>query len=76
MKNNQITFLTNNNGTISLYQEKIDGAVNVNIFHNFNDYGKDNITISAGDMVMLINYYRYIKDNNIQCDFINPNGVN
>ena len=32
------------------------------------------IKISAGDMVMLINYYSYIKNNNIQCDFINPSG--
>lgn len=30
--------------------------------------------ISEGDFVMLMNYYRYVKDNNIQCDFINPNG--
>lgn len=34
------------------------------------------IKISAGDMVMLVNYYRYIKDNNIQCDFVNPRGSN
>lgn len=31
--------------------------------------------ISEGDFVMLMNYYRYIKDNDIQCDFINPYGV-
>lgn len=30
--------------------------------------------IPDGDFVMLMNYYRYVKDNNIQCDFINPNG--
>lgn len=28
--------------------------------------------ISNGDMVMLMNLYRYIKDNDIQNDFINP----
>ena len=31
--------------------------------------------ISAGDMVMLLNYYRHVKENNIKCDFINPEGV-
>jgi hypothetical protein len=25
---------------------------------------------------MLLNLYRYIKDNDIQNDFINPNGAN
>jgi hypothetical protein len=32
--------------------------------------------ISEGDFVMLMNYYRCVKDNNIQCDFINPHGIN
>ena len=32
--------------------------------------------IPAGDMVMLINWYRYVKDNDIQDDFINPQGKN
>lgn len=27
-------------------------------------------------MVMLVNFYRYIKGNDIQHDFINPNGKN
>lgn len=37
----------------------------------------DNEThIPAGDMVMLINLYNYIKSNDIQNDFINPNGKN
>ena len=26
------------------------------------------------DMVMLINFYRYIKDHDIQHDFVNPYG--
>lgn len=42
--------------------------------------GKDmqcdnNYDIPAGDFVMLLNYYRHIKDNNIQNDFINPHGA-
>ena len=32
--------------------------------------------ISAGDFVMLINWYKYIKDNDIKNDFINPHGKN
>lgn len=32
--------------------------------------------ISNGDMVMLLNYYSYVKRNDIQNDFINPNGKN
>lgn len=33
-------------------------------------------SIPAGDMVMLINFYRYIKNNDFRHDFINPNGKN
>lgn len=33
-------------------------------------------SIPAGDMVMLLNFYRYVKDNDIRNDFINPEGVN
>lgn len=32
--------------------------------------------ISEGDFVMLINYYRYIKENDIKDDFINRTGLN
>lgn len=32
--------------------------------------------ISEGDFVMLMDYYRSIKDYDIQDDFINPNGIN
>lgn len=32
--------------------------------------------ISAGDFVMLLNFYKYVKDNNIQNDFINCYGKN
>ena len=31
--------------------------------------------ISEGDFVMLINYYRYIKENDIKDDFINTTGL-
>ena len=36
----------------------------------------DDIEISNGDMVMLVNLYQYIKRNDIQNDFINPYGKN
>lgn len=32
--------------------------------------------IDEGDFVMLINYYRYIKEYDIKNDFINRNGIN
>lgn len=32
--------------------------------------------IPAGDMVMLINMYKHIKEHDIHNDFINPNGKN
>lgn len=32
--------------------------------------------IDEGDFVMLINYYRYIKEYNIKNDFINRDGIN
>jgi transcriptional regulator with XRE-family HTH domain len=33
-------------------------------------------SIPAGDMVMLLNFYRYVKDNDIYDSFINPEGKN
>lgn len=64
-----ITFDVNNGGKLALEQSKHDGVVTVK------GCG-DDFAISPGDMVMLINYYRYVKDNDIQCDFINYDGKN
>lgn len=63
--NELIYFVNNNNGVLKIAQEEPDGTVTV-----------DDLEIPPGDMVMLINYYRYIKENDIQNDFINPNGKN
>lgn len=70
-----INFKVNNGDTLVLTQENNDGKVNVartdrkgNI-----DYQYD---ISAGDFTMLLALYRYIKDNDIRNDFINPYGKN
>lgn len=73
---NTLQFLVNNNGTLCLSQNEVDGAVTVHTFHDSNDFSDttDDITISNGDMVMLINLYRYVKDHDIQNDFIDPNG--
>ena len=30
--------------------------------------------ITEADFVMLLNYYQYVKSNDIQCDFINDKG--
>jgi len=75
---NKLEFLVNNNGTMEVKQERTDSSVTIHTYHSINDFHstKNDYAISAGDMVMLLNYYRYIKNNNIQCDFINPKGTN
>ena len=63
----------NNGGTVFLTQVSADGDVIVN------RYDGEKMTyeraISAGDMVMLLNLYNYVKENNIYDDFINPSGA-
>lgn len=72
---NCISFNVNNGATLNLCQNKRDDAVMVTRA-NLTDGEIKRCEISAGDLVMLINYYQYIKDNDIQCDFINPYGKN
>lgn len=55
-------FNVNNNGVLKVSQNCPDSKVEVTT------------PSSAGDFVMLLNYYRYIKDNDIQNDFINYHG--
>lgn len=62
------SFNVNNKRKLTLSQERPDAPVLVDT----NEYPSYNIP--AGDMVMLLNYYRFVKDHNIQCDFINPHG--
>lgn len=66
----KISFEVNNGGKLNVLQEKHDGKVSVNVDGNNGYY------ISSGDFVMLLNYYKYVKDNDIQNDFINFNGKN
>lgn len=68
---NKLEFLINNNRIMRLLQNKSDGDVTVHVSPE-----EDDIHISNGDMVMLINLYQYIKSNDIQNDFINPYGKN
>ena len=58
--NVQIGFDVNNGGTLALNQEKHDGAVKVGVC--FPDGDGRKFAISAGDFVMLMNYYQYQKE--------------
>lgn len=69
-----ISFDINNGRRLELVQRKHDSDVYIHKFcGDVKEYGN---TIPAGDMVMLINLYFYIMDNDIQNDFINPYGSN
>lgn len=67
----KLTYNINNGGKLELIQRGNDGSVLIS---------DDSISkiefIPPEDMVMLINLYRYIKENDIQNDFINPYGKN
>ena len=75
MRQNTLSFKTNNNGIINMIQLKLDGKVIVKRLEKDKGY-KTITTIPAGDMVMLVNMYKYVKENNILNAFINPNGKN
>ena len=64
----------NNGQTIYLSQVCKDGDTILDRWDG--DKMKYERSIPAGDMVMLLNLYRYIKDNDIRNDFINPEGAN
>lgn len=72
----KLTYSINNGGLLELVQRGHDGTVLIMDSSRENQKERKSNYISAGDMVMLINYYRYIIDNDIQNDFINPNGAN
>lgn len=65
-------FHTNNHGFLDV--EQITTDANVILRTGTNHIVEHIEEISAGDFVMLINLYRYIKDNDVQNDFINPYG--
>ena len=70
----RLTYDVNNGMTITLTQEAHDG--DVVLIRGEGGTRTPERTIPACDMVMLLNLYRYIKDNDIRNDFINPNGRN
>lgn len=67
----KITYEVNNGNKLELIQRGHDGTVLI----SDNSISKVEF-IPASDMVMLINFYRHIKENDIQNDFINPHGKN
>ena len=68
----KLTYDVNNGSTLELIQRGHDGTV---LIAGTNHASKTEF-IPNGDMVMLINLYRHIKDNDIQNVFINPYGKN
>ena len=68
-----ISFDINNKQEILLTQTQHNKSVNV---YTINSKGiqTNEYEISNGDFIMLLNYYKFIKEKNILCDFINPNG--
>lgn len=75
MRQNTLSFKANNNGIMNMIQQEVDGAVVVKRLEKDNGY-KQIAEIPAGDMVMLVNMYKYIKENDIRNDFINQYGKN
>lgn len=74
---NSIEVEINNNGILRLSQTEADkmrcGISLESIDSNGRVYRRD--LIDEGDFVMLMNYYRYVKDYDIKDDFINANGM-
>ncbi len=75
MKKNTISLKVNNRELMNIMQNELDRGIKVKILNSKNFY-KNFCDISNSDMVMLINLYKHIKENDIQNDFINPNRKN
>lgn len=69
-----LEYFVNNGQTIRIIQKDADGAAVVRRYDG--NKVENEKSIPAGDMVMLLNLYEYIKRNDIQNDFINPGGKN
>ena len=68
-----ISFDINNKQEILLTQTQHDESVNI---YTINSKGNqtNEYEISNGDFVMLLEYYKRVKEKNIKCIYINPNG--
>ena len=69
-----LKFNVNNKGVLTVEQSSPDTAVTVATIRD--GKAENKYTISNGDFVMLLNLYQYIKNNDIQNDFINYHGKN
>jgi len=70
-----INIKINNNQTLKVFQSEESDCIKVQRYNSKNEKVNGSV-IEIGDFLMLINYHSYIKENDIQCDFINPNGKN
>ena len=64
----------NNGDTLYVTQVSKDGDVLLNKWDG--DRMTYEYKIPGGDLIMLLNLYRYVKSYDIQNDFINPYGKN
>lgn len=71
---NTISFEVNNGRALRITQRMHNGCVLIS--NDDHDIPDEEAFVSPGDFVMLLNFYRHIKHNDIQHDFINPNGKN
>ncbi len=75
---NSIEVEINNEGKLRVSQNEADkarcGIALESIDHKGQVYRRD--LIDEGDFVMLMNFYRYIKDYDLKDDFINRDGLN
>lgn len=75
---NEIKLPINNEMFIKITQtesDKIRNGIGVKTIDK-DGYIERSDLISESDFVMLMNYYRFIKDNDIYDEFINQNGIN
>ena len=77
---NIISFDVNNGGKMKLVQRKHDGSCLITTEDEKglcdSQLSDKEAFISNSDMVMLLNYYTYVKRNDIKNNFINPYGKN
>lgn len=68
----------NNNRIMRITQTELDKVRNGIGLKTLDEKGNvdRNDLISEGDFVMLMNYYSFVKDNDIYDEFININGIN
>ena len=75
---NEIKISVNNGRFIKLTQNALDkkrSGLGLKTFNQDGNVERCDL-ISEEDFVMLMNYYKFIKDNDIYDEFINENGIN